>query len=67
MTASTSRNRWRGHETCGFCMQTYVYELERHCFRCDRPICPLCIEVRTVREALVCPECRPAEPRRKRR
>jgi hypothetical protein len=49
--------RWKGHEHCGYCLQSYVYALEVFCTRCDRPICPLCVVRRGFQVARVCPEC----------
>lgn len=47
-----------GSETCPHCLQSYVYELEVRCHRCDRPLCPQCVvtERLTVVNHL-CPEC----------
>lgn len=47
-----------GSETCPFCLQSYVYELEIRCHDCDSPLCPQCVV--TERFALVnhlCPDC----------
>lgn len=47
-----------GSESCPFCHQSYVYELEVRCHRCDRPLCPQCVV--TERLTVVshrCPEC----------
>jgi len=46
----------RGWDECPHCTQLYVYEMERRCFDCDAPICPVCVEI--VRETVVvCPAC----------
>lgn len=47
-----------GSESCPFCLQSYAYELEVRCHRCDRPTCPQCVvtERLTVTTRL-CPEC----------
>jgi len=49
--------RWTGHEHCGFCLQSYVYQLEVFCARCDRVVCPLCVVRRGFAAERVCPEC----------
>lgn len=50
-----------GHEACGFCRQSYHYEMEIRCVDCDRPVCPVCVvRVRESRE-WHCPECRAGE------
>jgi hypothetical protein len=35
-------DRWGGDGQCGFCLQSYLVQLELHCAECDRPVCPLC-------------------------
>jgi hypothetical protein len=46
-----------GDEHCGFCLQSYAYELEVFCIHCDRPMCPVCVVTRTFQGERICPEC----------
>lgn len=46
-----------GDAHCGFCLQSYAYELEVFCLHCDRPMCPICVVKRTFRGQRICPEC----------
>jgi hypothetical protein len=62
MPRSAARRRWIGSETCSFCLQTYVVELEWHCLDCDRPLCPSCVIVRRLRAESVCPACGEGSP-----
>lgn len=50
-------SRWSGEETCGFCLQTYCYELEVRCVACDEPICPFCVAVHRLLAERTCPGC----------
>jgi hypothetical protein len=52
-----SDSRWSGDSTCGFCLQLYVVELERHCGGCDEPICPLCVVAAAEQGRVLCPGC----------
>lgn len=57
-SAATQRPWWLGGgATCGFCLQSYVLELEIRCVDCDRPMCPWCAATITERIELVCDEC----------
>lgn len=47
-----------GSETCDFCLRTFHYEAGYHCLHCDRPVCPVCVEVVKTTHSIVCPECR---------
>jgi hypothetical protein len=49
-------DRWSGDGQCGFCLQTYLLQLEVYCVECDRPLCPLCAMHRSPGGGL-CPEC----------
>lgn len=53
----TRVDRWSGSESCGFCLQTYVYALEVHCTGCDRPVCPLCLVTVRIDAQRFCPPC----------
>ena len=44
-----------GEEECPHCEQTYVYETEVRCTRCDAAICLHCVT--RVRKTVLCPEC----------
>lgn len=46
-----------GRETCGFCLQFYVLEMEARCVHCDRPVCPMCVSEAEESRLLVCSEC----------
>lgn len=44
-------------ETCGWCLQVYVYEHRYHCDWCDAPVCPTCIVERRELRVTLCPDC----------
>lgn len=47
-----------GSETCPVCHQSYVYELEVRCHRCDQPLCPQCVVTeRLTVVSHLCPGC----------
>lgn len=45
-------------ELCDFCLGPCVYETERRCVACDRPVCRTCVSVVRGRSGAWCPECR---------
>jgi hypothetical protein len=47
-------------ERCGFCLQTYVYEVQVRCADCDLPMCPFCV-VRARAGRVTCRDCGPDE------
>jgi hypothetical protein len=62
MLSSKTRNPWwvaGGQERCGFCAQTYVYEVEYRCVSCDAPVCPHCVVIVRTRRESYCPSCPP--------
>lgn len=52
-------SRWwlGGRETCDFCLQLYVLEMETRCAQCDRSVCPMCVTEVQASHLLLCPEC----------
>jgi hypothetical protein len=62
MLSSKTRSPWwvaGGQERCGFCAQTYVYEVEYRCVSCDAPVCPHCVVIVRTRRETYCPSCPP--------
>jgi hypothetical protein len=56
---STKESPWwvaEDYETCSACTHGYAHRAEIHCFDCDAPTCPICIEQTTTLE-LICPGC----------
>jgi len=49
-------------ESCASCSHQYAHRSEVHCFDCDAPICPICIETTTTFE-FICPGCSEARSR----
>jgi len=49
-------DRWSGDGLCGFCLQSYIVQLEVYCAECDRPVCPFCATHRSQTGGL-CPDC----------
>ena len=47
----------RGTERCALCWETYVYEEEIRCSRCDRGVCRQCAVELRVRHEVVCSDC----------
>lgn len=49
-------------EMCGFCLQTYTYEMQYRCPGCDAPVCPMCIGHVAGEPDILCPDCRKSGP-----
>ena len=62
-TAEKASRWWlAGEELCGHCLQSYAYQIEVRCERCDGVVCVACAVV--VRGNPTCPQC--VAPRKRR-